>query len=54
MARQSDGSTLSTVKIPPGTSQIVVAPQIYGPGTVWFDDLTVEYTDAPAIDPTAR
>ena len=42
------------VKIAPGTSQIVVAPQIYGPGTVWFDDLAAEYTDAPAIDPTAR
>jgi RNA polymerase sigma-70 factor (ECF subfamily) len=27
------------VAIPPGTSQILIAPQIYGPGKVWFDDL---------------
>jgi RNA polymerase sigma-70 factor (ECF subfamily) len=40
------------VAIPPGTKQILIAPQIYGPGTVWFDDLAAEYTDAPAIDPT--
>jgi len=40
------------VAIPPGTKQIVVAPQIYGPGTVWFDDLKAEYTNDPAIDPT--
>ena len=26
------------VAIPPGTKQIIIAPQIYGPGTVWFDD----------------
>jgi RNA polymerase sigma-70 factor (ECF subfamily) len=40
------------VAIPPGTRQIVVAPQIYGPGTVWFDDLKAEYTTDPVIDPT--
>ncbi|MDR3618567.1 MAG: sigma-70 family RNA polymerase sigma factor, partial [Paludisphaera borealis] len=40
------------VAIPPGTKQIVVAPQIYGPGTVWFDDLKAEYTEDLAIDPT--
>jgi RNA polymerase sigma factor (sigma-70 family) len=40
------------VAIPPGTRQIVIAPQIYGPGTVWFDDLDAEYTDDPATDPT--
>ena len=36
------------VTIPPGTKQILIAPQIYGPGTVWFDDLKAEYTNAPA------
>ena len=41
------------VEIPAGTKQIIVAPQIYGPGKVWFDDLVAEYTDDPAIDPTA-
>jgi len=40
------------VEIPPGTKQIIVAPQIYGPGAVWFDDLDAEYTDDPATDPT--
>jgi RNA polymerase sigma factor (sigma-70 family) len=39
------------VAIPPGTKQIVIAPQIYGPGTVWFDDLGAEYTSNPATDP---
>ncbi len=41
------------VEIPAGTKQLVVAPQIYGPGTVWFDDLSAEYTDEPTTDPTA-
>jgi hypothetical protein len=40
------------VEIPPGTKQIIIAPQIYGPGTLWFDDLAAEYTDDPATDPT--
>ena len=40
------------VAIPPNTAEINIAPQMYGPGAVWFDDLTIEYTDAPAIDPT--
>ena len=31
--------------IPPGTKQIIIAPQIYGPGKVWFDDLAAEYTE---------
>lgn len=39
------------VAIPPGTKQIVIAPQIYGPGTAWFDDLEAEYTDDPVTDP---
>ncbi|SRR5579871_1094525 len=38
------------VTIPPGTKQIIIAPQIYGPGRVWFDDLGAEYTDDPATD----
>jgi RNA polymerase sigma factor (sigma-70 family) len=42
------------VEIPPDTKKIIIAPQIYGPGTLWFDDLTAEYTEDPAIDPTAK
>ncbi len=42
------------VAIPPGTKQIVIAPQIYGPGTVWFDDLGAEYTHDPKSDAVAR
>jgi RNA polymerase sigma-70 factor (ECF subfamily) len=42
------------VAIPPGTKQILVAPQIYGPGTVWFDDLRAGYTSDPATDPLTR
>jgi RNA polymerase sigma-70 factor (ECF subfamily) len=41
------------VTIPPGTKQILIAPQIYGPGTVWFDDLDATYTSDPATDPLA-
>jgi len=40
------------VTIPPGTKQIAIAPQIYGPGRVWFDDLDAEYTNDPTTDPT--
>jgi RNA polymerase sigma-70 factor (ECF subfamily) len=36
------------VEIPPDTKQIIIAPQIYGPGQVWFDDLDAEYTEDPA------
>ncbi len=39
------------VEIPANTQQISVAPQVYGPGKVWFDDLGAEYTSDPAIDP---
>ena len=35
------------VTIPAGTKRIVIAPQIYGPGSVWFDDLAAE----PTVDP---
>ncbi len=41
------------VAIPPGTKRLIIAPQIYGPGTVFFDDLAAEFTDQPATDPTA-
>ena len=58
-AKESDDPPVShdwkryegVVAIPPGTKQIIVAPQIYGPGAVWFDDLDAEYTDDPATDP---
>jgi hypothetical protein len=40
------------VEIPAGTKQIIIAPQIYGPGKVWFDDLGAEYTNDAATDPT--
>jgi RNA polymerase sigma-70 factor (ECF subfamily) len=40
------------VAIPPDTRQIIIAPQIYGPGHVWFDDLAAEYTQEPATDAT--
>ena len=39
------------VAIPPETKQIIIAPQIYGPGSVWFDDLAAETTSAPASTP---
>jgi hypothetical protein len=39
------------VAIPPETKRIVIAPPIYGPGTVRFDDLDAEYTNDPATDP---
>jgi RNA polymerase sigma factor (sigma-70 family) len=41
------------VDIPAGTTQIMVALQIYGPGNVWFDDVEAEYTQEPATDATA-
>ena len=41
------------VAIPDGTEKIIIAPQIYGPGDVWFDDVVAEYTDAEPTDPTA-
>ena len=31
------------VEIPAGTQEISIAPQMYGPGTVWFDDIELEY-----------
>lgn len=32
-----------TVSIPDSTKSIVIALQIYGPGTVWFDELKADY-----------
>lgn len=38
------------VKIPPGTTEIAIAPQVYGPGKVWFDDLDARFTnEAPTV-----
>jgi len=34
-----------TVPIPQGTEAIVIGLQIYGPGTVWFDNLTAAYAE---------
>ena len=34
------------VKIPAGTKQIALSLQIYGPGTVWFDELEARYVDS--------
>ena len=39
------------VAIPPGTKQIIIAPQVYGPGKVWFDDLAAEYTSDRTTNP---
>jgi erythromycin esterase-like protein len=33
------------VEVPPETVEIVVGLQIYGPGTVWFDDVTATYVE---------
>jgi RNA polymerase sigma-70 factor (ECF subfamily) len=40
------------VEIPAGTTELRIALQIYGPGTVWFDDLSAEYVpnDTPVTD----
>jgi len=31
------------VDIPPGTVKIEIAPQLYGPGKMWFDDFSARY-----------
>lgn len=36
-----------TVAIPEGTQDIVIALQQYGPGSVWFDDITADYSETP-------
>ncbi len=38
----------AVVAVPDGTKSIAIAPQIYGPGSVWFDDITASYTDEEA------
>jgi beta-lactamase regulating signal transducer with metallopeptidase domain len=35
-----------TVDIPPNTQKIAVALQIYGPGKIWFDDVSAIYAEA--------
>ncbi len=35
----------STVQVPARASQVGIAFQIYGPGTVWFDDLEVAWLE---------
>jgi beta-lactamase regulating signal transducer with metallopeptidase domain len=37
-----------TVLIPEGTKTIMIGLQDYGPGSVWFDDITAQYVDPPA------
>lgn len=37
-----------SVEIPDGTDRIELALQVYGPGTVWFDDLNATYVDGEA------
>jgi len=39
----------STIRIPDEATEITVALQLYGPGAVWFDDVTAELVDLPAI-----
>ena len=39
------------VEIPAGTRKITVAVQIYGPGDVWVDDVTADFTEEKATDP---
>ena len=34
-----------TVTIPEGTKSIIIALQIYGPGTIWFDELKADYVN---------
>ena len=34
-----------TVSIPEGTKSIIIALQIYGPGTIWFDELKADYVN---------
>jgi hypothetical protein len=33
------------LKIPPGTTEIAIAPQVYGPGKIWFDDIDARFTN---------
>jgi len=38
-----------TVSLPKDTKAIVIALQIYGPGTVWFDELRAVYIDSEPV-----
>ena len=38
------------LELPPGTKRLLIAPQIYGPGTVWFDDLVATAADGAATE----
>jgi hypothetical protein len=40
-------------RLPRGTRQILIAPQIDSPGTVWIDELEAAYTNDPKTDPIA-
>jgi len=40
----------AVVDLPAGTKRLLIAPQIYGPGTVWFDDLIATAVDGGAKD----
>jgi hypothetical protein len=42
------------VNIPEGTKTIRVAPQVYGPGKVRFDEVSADYTEEPATDATEK
>jgi len=33
------------VPIPPGTARVEIALQVYGPGTVWFDDIEAQWVE---------
>ena len=37
-----------TVSVPEGTKSIIIALQIYGPGTVWFDELNADFVKEEA------
>jgi tetratricopeptide (TPR) repeat protein len=39
-----------TVEIPGNTKTIIIGLQLYGPGTVWFDELKVAYADVSVVD----
>jgi beta-lactamase regulating signal transducer with metallopeptidase domain/predicted esterase len=44
----------SVVEVPSGTEQIAVVAEMYGPGEVWIDDISVKFVDnaTPLISPT--
>lgn len=42
----------NVVAVPKGTTEVVFALQIYGPGKTWFDDVAAEYAKADAKSET--